>query len=196
VTFTHEELLDVLPQLRVYARALARNWELADDLVQDAIVNALKAEGQFRPGTSLRACLFTILRNRFVSVMARSPVTCPLDSEDADLGDRNVIRPEQESRIEVAAFKQAFASLPHRYREVLVLVGLHGLPQAEVAAICKCEIGTVKSRLSRAREQLRTMLLEAERVRIPSNAVSHPDNRGSNLHQKISRNALQMTVLS
>jgi RNA polymerase sigma-70 factor (ECF subfamily) len=196
MNFSQEELLEIVPQLRAYARALARNWELADDLVQDTILNALQAEGQFRPGTSLRAWMFTILRNRFLSVMSRSPATCPLDSEEAKLADRSVIRPEQESRIEVAAFKQAFVRLPQRSREVLVLVGLHGLPQAEVAAICQCETGTVKSRLSRAREQLRSMLLEDERVGVKSNASDRRIKHRASPYERISRNAAETTVLS
>ncbi len=155
-----KELAALLPQLRIYARSLARNYHLADDLVQDTVVLALQARAQFTPGTSLRAWLFTILRRRFLSVVTRSRPTCSIDEAGGEIDNQLWRRPEQESRIEVAAFKLAFSALDMRHREVLVLVGLHGLSQDEVAAICGCEVGTVKSRLSRARGLLRAMLLD------------------------------------
>ncbi|MFO1071597.1 MAG: sigma-70 family RNA polymerase sigma factor [Geminicoccaceae bacterium] len=148
-----------MPHLRAFARSLTGgDVHLADDIVQDTVVNALQAQHQFTPGTNLKAWLFTILRNRFRSVIARKHVTAEVP--DDDLERYSWVPAEQESRIEVAAFKRAFGTLSATHREVLVLVAVHGLPYEQVAAICGCEVGTVKSRVNRARAMLKKMLLE------------------------------------
>jgi RNA polymerase sigma-70 factor (ECF subfamily) len=102
--------------------------------------------------------MFTILRNRFRSVIARKHVTAEV--ADDDLERHSWVPAEQESRIEVTAFKRAFRVLSPAHREVLVLVAVHGLPYEQVAAICGCEVGTVKSRVNRARAMLKKMLYE------------------------------------
>jgi len=154
-----EEVASLVPHLRAFARSLTGgDVQLADDVVQDTIVNALQAQHQFTPGTNLKAWLFTILRNRFRSVIARKHVTAEVP--DDDLERHSWAPAEQESRIEVAAFKRAFAVLSAAHREVLVLVAVHGLPYEQVAAICGCEVGTVKSRVNRARAMLKKMLFE------------------------------------
>jgi RNA polymerase sigma-70 factor (ECF subfamily) len=162
MSFEHEDLVAIIPRLRAYARSLAHNRVLADDLVQDALLNALQAREQFRPGTNLRAWVFTILRHRFLSHMTRGPRSVDVRAEDRDVSSGGWTPATQESGIEVAAFKQVFRSLSPRHREVLVLVGVHGMRYEEVAQICRCEVGTVKSRVCRAREQLRAQLLEEE----------------------------------
>jgi RNA polymerase sigma-70 factor (ECF subfamily) len=152
------ELVALLPQLRVFARGLAGDRHLADDLVQDTVMLALQAQAQFTPGTNLRAWLFTILRNRFCAVVRRRPVT--LEALDEEALDRVSAAPAfQEATIEIRAFRRAFAQLGWTHREVLVLVGVHGLPYEQVAAVCGCEVGTVKSRLHRARDLLGRLLL-------------------------------------
>lgn len=173
MNFTHDDLVEIIPPLRAYARSLARNPALADDLVQDALLSALQASEQFRPGTNLRAWLFTILRNRFLSLMTRGPKSVDLRDDERDGEDYGSTPAAQESGIEIAAFKRAFRSLGQQHREVLVLVGVHGLRYEEVAQICRCEVGTVKSRVCRAREQLRAQLLQGE---VPSAAPArkHP----------------------
>ena len=154
-----EEVASLVPHLRAFARSLTSgDVHLADDIVQDTMVNALQAQHQFTPGTNLKAWLFTILRNRFRSVIARKHVTAEVP--DDDLERYSWVPAEQESRIEVAAFKRAFGVLSAAHREVLVLVAVHGLPYEQVAAICGCEVGTVKSRVNRARAMLKKMLLE------------------------------------
>ncbi len=154
-----EEVASLVPHLRAFARSLTGgDVQLADDIVQDTIVNALQAQHQFTPGTNLKAWLFTILRNRFRSVIARKHVTAEVP--DDDLERHSWAPAEQESRIEVAAFKRAFRALSSAHREVLVLVAVHGLPYEQVAAICGCEVGTVKSRVNRARAMLKKMLYE------------------------------------
>lgn len=154
-----EEVASLVPHLRAFARSLTGgDVHLADDIVQDTVVNALQAQHQFTPGTNLKAWLFTILRNRFRSVIARKHVTAEVP--DDDLERHSWAPAEQESRIEVAALKRAFSALSVAHREVLVLVAVHGLPYEQVAAICGCEVGTVKSRVNRARVMLKKMLFE------------------------------------
>ena len=167
MNFAHDDLISIIPSLRAYARSLAHNRALADDLVQDALLNALQARKQFRPGTNLRAWVFTILRNCFLSHMTRGAKTVDLRADDRDGDDHGWAPVAQEVGIEVTAFKRAFRSLSAKHREVLVLVGVHGLPYDEVAELCGCEVGTVKSRVCRAREQLRSQLLDEE-VRPPA----------------------------
>ncbi|MDX6750694.1 sigma-70 family RNA polymerase sigma factor [Geminicoccaceae bacterium 1502E] len=156
-----EDVVALMPHLRAFARSLTGgNPDLADDLVQDTIVNALQAQAQFQPGTNLKAWLFTILRNRFHSVMTRKHVTAEV--EDDDIENKWWTPPYQETAIEIDAFKRAFRRLSPAHREVLVLAGVQALPYEEIARICGCEIGTVKSRVNRARALLKKMLLEGE----------------------------------
>jgi RNA polymerase sigma-70 factor, ECF subfamily len=158
-----EEVAALVPYLRSFARTLTGgDTSFADDLVQDTIVNALQARDQFTEGTNLKAWLYTILRNRFRSVIGRKHVTAEV-AED-DLEHLSWVPPEQEFRLEVTAFKRAFKALKPNQREVLVLVGVHGLPYERVAEICGCEVGTVKSRVNRARAMLKRMLVGDEVV--------------------------------
>ena len=154
-----EDVTALLPHLRAYARSLTSgDPQLADDIVQDTIVNALRAQHQFTPGTNLKAWLFTILRNRFKSVITRKHVTAEI--YDDYLEQKHWVAPEQDSRIEVLAFKRAFKALCRDHREVLVLAVVNGLPYERIAEICRCELGTVKSRVNRARAALKHMLLD------------------------------------
>jgi RNA polymerase sigma-70 factor, ECF subfamily len=156
-----EDVAAMVPHLRAFARGLTSgDVHLADDLVQDTILNALQAQNQFTPGTNLKAWLFTILRNRFRSLITRKHVTAEV--QDDDLERKWLTPAHQESVVEVTAFRRAFRELSTAHREVLVLVGVHGLSYEQVAAICHCEVGTVKSRVNRARNLLKKMLLEDE----------------------------------
>jgi len=161
MTLFKEDVAALIPQLRGFARNLTGgDPQFADDLVQDTIVSALQAQHQFTPGTNLRAWLFTILRNRFRSLIARRHVQAEV--ADDDLERRATVAPRQESRLEIAAFRRAFAHLKPEHREVLILVGLHGMAYEDIARICGCEVGTVKSRVNRARASLKEMLLEGK----------------------------------
>jgi RNA polymerase sigma-70 factor (ECF subfamily) len=154
----HEAMLSLVPQLRAYARALTvKNVDLADDLVQDTLMQALQAWQSFTPGTNLKAWLFTILHNRFVSIVSRKHVRAEISVDD--LSSMASVPAFQERRLEVIAFKAAFARLSPNHREVLVLNAVQGLPYEEIAVICGCEIGTVKSRINRARNLLKAMLM-------------------------------------
>ena len=154
-----EELTRTIPSLRAFARSLAMGDDaLADDLVQDTCVNALRAQDQFTPGTNLKAWLFTILRNRFRSLAKHRKVRA--EDPDDDL-DRMVTGPApQQGRLEMIAFRRAFADLRPEYREALVLAVGHGMNYEDIARVCGCQVGTVKSRVSRARDRLREALYD------------------------------------
>lgn len=154
------ELLGLIPFLRAFARSLTGNPEAADDLAQETLVKAWQSRDTFIPGTNLKAWLFTILRNRFRSLITRKHVTAEV--QDDDLERKWLTPAHQESVVEVTAFRRAFRQLSPAHREVLVLVGVHGLSYEQVAAICRCEVGTVKSRVNRARNLLKRMLLDDE----------------------------------
>jgi RNA polymerase sigma-70 factor (ECF subfamily) len=161
MTLFRDDIVALLPHLRAFAGSLTGgDRQLADDLVQDTLVNALHAQHQFTPGTNLRAWLFTILRNRFRSVIGRKHVRAEVHVEDLD--QQRSTPAEQEVGIEVAAFRRAFARLSVTHREALVLTVVQGLTYEHVGRIVGCEIGTVKSRVNRARELLKRMLLDDE----------------------------------
>lgn len=156
-----EDVLQIVPHLRAFARTLTNgDPHFADDLVQDTVVNALQAQSQFEEGSNLKAWLFTILRNRFRSLIARKHVKSEIG--DDDLERLSTVPAHQESRIEVMAFKKAFVKLSPAHREVLVLAVIHGYSYEHIADICGCEVGTVKSRVNRARNLLKAMLLDDE----------------------------------
>lgn len=145
-------LVECIPHLRAFARSLTRNREQADDLVHDAAVRALAAESQFCPGTNFKAWIFTILRNLYYNRWREQRVRSAL-LEDPALAAGHV-GPSQEVALKLRDFKRAFWRLGADQREALVLVGASGLSYEAAAAICRCPVGTVKSRVSRARRQL------------------------------------------
>lgn len=149
-------LLDVLPHLRAFARSLTRNRDQADDLVNDAIVRAISASRQFTPGTNFKAWIFTILRNLFYNEGRKR------HSKFTSIDDLTVNEPSinasQEASLEFCDFRRAFWQLNPDQREVLILVGASGLSYEEAAAVCGCRVGTIKSRVSRARADLKHML--------------------------------------
>lgn len=150
------ELIELLPSLRAFARSLAHNPAQADDLVQDTLVKALANVERFEPGTNLRAWLFTILRNHYYSQLRKSK----REVEDADgkFAARLSTRPEQDGSVDLEDFKVAFAQLAPDHREVLTLVGASGCSYEEAAQICGCAVGTIKSRVNRARKRLADLL--------------------------------------
>ena len=170
MTDLRDDIVALLPQLRAFARALTGgDVALSDDLVQDTVVKALQAIDRFAPGTNLKAWLFTILRNNFLSVMRSKRVK----SEVSDDGLENTLwrPPAQEDRLEFEAFKRAFRLLSPAHREVLVLICVHGYPYEKAAEIVGCKVGTIRSRLNRARSQLKQMLLEGD-LPLPTPPVS------------------------
>jgi RNA polymerase sigma-70 factor (ECF subfamily) len=154
------EMLDYLPRLRRYARALISNRELADDLVQDTIERALGHLDQYQSGTDLRAWLFTIMHNVFANQARRAStrgVHVALDDQDQDSGDF-AVRSNPMSSLEVRDLDYALQRLPLDQRQVVLLVGLEQMSYAEVALALEVPIGTVMSRLSRGRERLRALM--------------------------------------
>lgn len=156
-----KELTALIPQLRGFARSLTGgDRDLADDLVQDTLVKSMQAEAQFAPGTNLRAWLFTILRNTFFSHVGRKRFK--VEVHDEDLERLAWSAAPQEGRLEALAFRRAFRQLSPPHREVLVLSVLQGHSYETIAAMCGCEIGTVKSRVNRARAHLKAMLVDGD----------------------------------
>lgn len=155
----HTTLLPLIADLRAYARFLAPQRAEADDLVQEALVRALGALAQFRPGSNMRAWLFVILRNAFYEQARRRR-----SERDAlrDSGPRDEAHaPVQEVRGDVADLQTHLFALPPLLREALVLVGAQGMSYEEAAAICNVPVGTVKARVSRARLQLARLMQRA-----------------------------------
>ncbi|MGU3663977.1 sigma-70 family RNA polymerase sigma factor [Methylobacterium sp. A49B] len=145
-------LLAAIPALRAFAFSLTYDLDRSDDLVQDTLVRAWINAASFRRGTNLTAWLFTILRNLFYSEQRKRK----REVEDADgvLAGKLTSLPEQEVRMEMAQFQNALNRLPPAQREALVLVGAQSFTYEEAAAICGVAVGTIKSRVSRARLRL------------------------------------------
>jgi RNA polymerase sigma-70 factor, ECF subfamily len=145
-------LLAELPRLRAFARSMARNPDRADDLVQETLAKAWAHRGKFKEGTNLRAWLFTILRNTYYSQL-RSRRREVLDS-DGHHAAKLVSPPAQIHYVELQNVAHAFDGLAANQREALFLVGVSGLSYDEAASIGGCAVGTIKSRVSRARKNL------------------------------------------
>ena len=150
-------LSEQVPRLRRYARALAGDAQQADDLVQDCLERAWSRAHQWRAGSDLRAWLFTVMHNLFVNQvrrLARVPDAAPLD--EGHSGYAGTDNPER--AIKRADLRAALAQLPPPQREVLLLIALEGMSYEEAAAILDLPLGTVMSRLYRARERMRGLL--------------------------------------
>jgi RNA polymerase sigma-70 factor (ECF subfamily) len=151
-----EELEALVPQLRAFARSLSGKRDLADDLVQDTLLKAWAARDKYRAGTNMRAWLFIILRNVFLSQKRRDRFRGEWNPE---LAERTLCTPaSQEKQLQLADLQRALSTLPAAQREALILVGAGGLPYEEAAQICGCAVGTVKSRVARARAALEAIM--------------------------------------
>ncbi|MCO6381825.1 MAG: RNA polymerase sigma factor [Vannielia sp.] len=151
-----EEIVEHLPAMRAFAMSLARNSAQADDLVQDSVVKAWSNFDKFKPGTNLRAWLFTILRNTFYS--ARRKSGREVADVDGVMAGSLASKPDHDGRLALADFQRAFTTLPDEQRETLWLVGALGMSYDEAAETVGCAVGTVKSRANRARARLAEML--------------------------------------
>jgi len=151
-----DEVKEALPAMRAFARSLTRDATSADDLVQDALVRLITAQERFIPGSSFKAWAFTVIRNRFVDQYRRKRYA---DSRQSELnGAEQIQAAPQDSVMEFRDMACAFWELPAAFREVLLLVGVHDLSYEEAAEIIGCPIGTVRSRLSRARARLMELM--------------------------------------
>ncbi|MCW2236472.1 sigma-70 family RNA polymerase sigma factor [Azospirillum canadense] len=145
-----------IPRLRRFARAMVRDATLADDLVQECLERALSRLHLWRPGSNLRAWLFTILRNLHINGIRRRQAVVDIDGEgQAAIG---AAHGGQFVRLELRDLKRALGMLPTEQREVVLLIGLEGISYGEAADILGISIGTVKSRLSRGRRALRQLM--------------------------------------
>jgi RNA polymerase sigma-70 factor, ECF subfamily len=147
-----DAILAAVPKLRAFAISLSGNVDRADDLVQETLVRALANIHSFEPGTNMQAWLFTILRNLFRSEYRKR--RREVEDVEGRYSDTLVSQPEQGSRLELKQMRAALAKLPDDQREALILVGASGFSYEEAAAICGCAVGTVKSRVNRARNRL------------------------------------------
>lgn len=147
-----DELVSHLGVLRAFAMSLCRNPTLADDLVQETVMKAWKSIDQFKVGTNMRAWLFTILRNHYYTVYAKS--RREVGDADGVMTESLSVKPEHDGRLAYQDFLQAFEQLPDEQREALTLVGASGFAYHEAAEMCGVATGTIKSRVARARQHL------------------------------------------
>ncbi len=152
-----DEVVRLIPQLRAYATALTRSRSEADDLVQDALVRAWSYRAAFQPDAQLKPWLFKILRTRFYTDVAKRRLT--VQDVDGQFAASLTCSAEQEWRVEYSEMLEALDTLSPDSREAVLLVLATGLTYEEAAQVCGCPVGTMKSRVNRAREHL-TLLLD------------------------------------
>lgn len=146
------DLAALIPQMRAFARSLCSDRARSDDLAQDALASAWRHRSAYTPGTNLRAWVFRILRNQFYSDHRRSWRTTQLDPAFAEQTLVAVSNPV--AVLELDDVRRAMMGLPDEQREALTLIGVAGLSYEEAGEICGCAVGTLKSRVSRARQRL------------------------------------------
>ena len=151
-----EAMLKAVPSLRAFAISLCGNVDRADDLVQETLLRAWANLNSFEPGTNMSAWLFTILRNLFRSEYRKR--RREVADGEGTYAETLKSQPEQTSRVEFEEFRTALAKLPSDQREALVLVGASGFSYEEAAGICGCAVGTIKSRVNRARTRLAELM--------------------------------------
>jgi len=152
----HDQVISILPKLRIQALALTRNRSAAEDLVQDAVCNALSAHASFIPGTNFPAWMHRILRNRFISNLRKRGVTTDIDDVPQSAFATEAAH---EDRLALKELGRAMTRLPADQREALLMVVVHGMSYEALAEATGCAVGTAKSRVFRARRQLEAWLL-------------------------------------
>ena len=151
-----EALIREMPGLRAFAVSLAGSFHQADDLLQDTLLKAWSSADSFTPGTNMRAWLFTILRNTYYSLYRRRGRE--VQDTDGVYSGRVATPPNQDGALDLADFQAALSKLPPEHRDVLLMVGASGFSYEEAAEICGVAVGTIKSRLNRARARLAELL--------------------------------------
>ncbi len=151
-----DAMLAAVPDMRAFALSLCHRRDRVDDLVQEALLRALANIGAFKAGTNMTAWLFTILRNNFLNECRKGRREVS-DVEGYFVGTMTS-QPEQDMRLQLADFRQALAQLPDDQREAVVLVGGAGLSHEDAAKICRCAVGTIKSRVHRGRMRLAELM--------------------------------------
>ena len=177
----HDQVIAILPKLRVQALALTRNRTAAEDLVQDAVWNALSAQNSFIPGTNFAAWMHRILRNRFISNLRKRRDTTDIDDVPAHTFATEA---PHEDRLALKELGKAMTRLPADQREALVMVVVHGMSYEALAEATGCAVGTAKSRVFRARRQLEAWLMGETKAKLPATAsaalslLRSPDSSG------------------
>ncbi len=149
-------ILGAVPSLRAFAISLCGNVDRADDLVQETLMRALANIDSFQPGTNMAAWLFTILRNHFRSEYRKR--RREVEDSDGRYAETLKSQPEQYGQVEFREFREVLVQLPADQREALILVGASGFSYEEAANICGCAVGTIKSRVNRARTRLAELM--------------------------------------
>ena len=158
-----------MPDLRAFARFLSRDPAVADDLVQDTLLRALRNEAQWQPGTSLKAWTFSILRNAWFENRRRAAAQKrALDHVKVEEG----MPAGQEHRMEMMGLARAMGDLPRDQQEALVLVGALGFSSEDAARVAGVQVGTLKARVSRARRALAARYDATSREEVPEPAAS------------------------
>ena len=150
------ELLAAIPHLRAFAISLVGNLNDADDLVQDTVARGLANLSRFEPGTNLRAWLFTILRNLFYSNFRRR--RHEVEDVDGAYAEKLAVAPAQAGHLDLADLQTALARLSPEQREAILLIGAEGMTYEEAAKVCGVVVGTIKSRVNRARNRLAELM--------------------------------------
>lgn len=162
-------MLACLGSLRAFGVSLTGRHDRADDLVQDTIMKAWAKKTSFEPGTNMKAWLFTILRNEFYSQIRKSGRE--IQDSDGFYTEQLSTHPGQYGALDLQDFKAALEKLPDDQREAIILIGASGFSYEEAAEICQCAIGTIKSRVNRARNRL------AELLAVEGDREYGPDSR-------------------
>lgn len=164
----HEQLKAVLPRLRMYAISLTHDRDKANDLMQETVMKALVARDSFRPGTNFSGWIFRIQRNEFISGIRRQRPTVPIDTT---IVESLTQRPHQENGLVMREFLKAFGQLSPGQREALVLAVVEGQPYEAIAAHAGVSVGTIKSRISRARATLEKLLVDGDTAAVTVEAA-------------------------
>lgn len=157
-------LLAAVPKLRAFAISLCGRSDRADDLVQETLVKAWANLGSFEPGSNMTAWLYTILRNEFYSEFRKR--RREVADTDGQYSAKLASHPAQEGHMAFLDFRDALDKLADDHREALILVGASGLSYEEAARICQCAVGTMKSRVNRARTRLAELLTTPGQTRV------------------------------
>jgi len=149
-------ILDFIPALRAFAISLTKSFDKAEDLVQETVLKAISKQECFQKGTNLQGWLTTILRNTYYT--AQRKLRREVEDADGSYAENMIVVPEQEGHLMLAKLQQALGRLPREQREALLLVGLDGLEYEAAALELGCKVGTIKSRINRARTRLAELL--------------------------------------
>jgi RNA polymerase sigma-70 factor, ECF subfamily len=182
-----QDMVALVPQMHTFARSLCRDGVRADDLVQEALARALANIDRFRPGTNLKAWLFTIVRNEHYSQLRRRKFEAV--GVDTDALPEPSVPPDHDGDLELRDLNRALATLSPGQRTALILVSASGFSYEEAARICGCAVGTIKSRVARARDTLMA-ILEGRRVERMEDSEEqmdvpvqmHRQHRSSSMH--------------